>query len=105
MATKRSNVAQSWKDIALAFTKLGATSYEISERLHRHVSLQGPAISERTRGLLACSRRRKVLFGSNYPAWPAKDCLEGFESLGLDDAATALLLYENAAGVFKLGNA
>jgi predicted TIM-barrel fold metal-dependent hydrolase len=49
--------------------------------------------------------RRKVLFGSNYPAWPAKDCLEGFESLGLDDDATQLFLYQNAARVFKVCDA
>jgi uncharacterized protein len=48
--------------------------------------------------------RRKVLFGSNYPAWPPKDCLEGFESLGLDETATALFLYENAARVFQIGD-
>jgi uncharacterized protein len=49
--------------------------------------------------------RRKVLFGSNHPAWPAKDCLEEFEALELDDVTTALFLYENAARVFKLGDA
>jgi predicted TIM-barrel fold metal-dependent hydrolase len=46
--------------------------------------------------------RRKVLFGSNYPAWPAKDCLEGFDSLGLDEATARLFLYENAVRVFRL---
>jgi hypothetical protein len=46
--------------------------------------------------------RRKVLFGSNSPAWPAEDCLQDFESLNLDPAATALFLYENAARIFKL---
>jgi uncharacterized protein len=46
--------------------------------------------------------RRKVLFGSNYPAWPAKDCLEGFDSLKLDEATARLFLYENAVRVFKL---
>jgi uncharacterized protein len=48
--------------------------------------------------------RRKVLFGSNYPAWPAADCLEGFESLALDDAAASLFLHDNAVRVFKLGD-
>jgi predicted TIM-barrel fold metal-dependent hydrolase len=28
--------------------------------------------------------RRKVLFGSNHPFWPAADCLAGFDTLGLD---------------------
>ena len=50
-----------------------------------------------------CSHgRKKVLFGSNHPAWPAKDCLEGFETLGLDEEARALFLHENAERVFKL---
>jgi predicted TIM-barrel fold metal-dependent hydrolase len=46
--------------------------------------------------------RQKVLFGSNYPAWPAKDCLEDFGSLNLDDETAALFLFENAARVFKI---
>jgi uncharacterized protein len=46
--------------------------------------------------------RRKVLFGSNYPAWPAKDCLEGFDSLELEEATARLFLYESAVRVFKL---
>ncbi len=46
--------------------------------------------------------RKKVLFGSNHPAWPAKDCLDGFETLGLDEEAQALFLHENAERVFKL---
>jgi len=46
--------------------------------------------------------RRKVMFGSNYPAWPAKDCLEDFASLNLDDEVAALFLFENAATVFKI---
>ena len=46
--------------------------------------------------------RRKVLFGSNYPAWPAKDCLEEFEHLNLDDETTHLFLYENAERVFNI---
>jgi predicted TIM-barrel fold metal-dependent hydrolase len=46
--------------------------------------------------------RKKVLFGSNYPAWPAKECLENIESLSLDDETAALFLFENAARVFKL---
>jgi predicted TIM-barrel fold metal-dependent hydrolase len=46
--------------------------------------------------------RHKVLFGSNYPAWPAKDCLEGFDSLGLDEATARLFLHDNAVRVFKL---
>jgi uncharacterized protein len=49
--------------------------------------------------------RRKVLFGSNHPAWPAAECLEDFESLGLDEAAARLFLYENAARVFKIDDA
>jgi hypothetical protein len=46
--------------------------------------------------------RHKVLFGSNHPAWPAQDCLEGFETLELGKDAEASFLYENAARVFKL---
>src|SRR2546426_8471024 len=40
--------------------------------------------------------RKKVLFGSNHPAWPAKECLEDFETLDLDTETEALFLYKNA---------
>jgi predicted TIM-barrel fold metal-dependent hydrolase len=46
--------------------------------------------------------RGKVLFGSNYPSWPAKDCLEGVDSLELDEATARLFLHDNAVRVFKL---
>jgi len=46
--------------------------------------------------------RRKVLFGSNHPAWPAQDCLKDLASLGLDDEATDLFLHGNAERVFGL---
>ena len=49
--------------------------------------------------------RRKVLFGSNYPAWPAKESLEDYQMLALDRETEKLFLYENAAGVFKIGSA
>ncbi len=49
--------------------------------------------------------RRKVLFGSNHPAWPARDCLEGLESLGLDHETEALFLHGNAERVFRLPGA
>jgi predicted TIM-barrel fold metal-dependent hydrolase len=46
--------------------------------------------------------RRKVLFGSNHPAWPARDCLEGLDTLGLDAETTELFLHANAERVFNL---
>lgn len=46
--------------------------------------------------------RRKVLFGSNHPAWPPADCLAGLERLGLDKEARALFLHGNAERVFGL---
>ena len=46
--------------------------------------------------------RRKVLFGSNHPAWPALMCLEGFDELGLDDETRELFLHGNAERVFGL---
>jgi hypothetical protein len=49
--------------------------------------------------------RRKVLFGSNYPAWPAKECLENYQMLALDRETEKLFLYENAERVFKIGSA
>jgi uncharacterized protein len=57
-----------------------------------------PELVEYMRGL----GRQKVLFGSNHPAWPAKDCLEDFAMLKLDEPTPRLFLYENAARVFKL---
>lgn len=47
--------------------------------------------------------RKKVLFGSNHPAFPPADCLAGLDSLGLDDEARRLFLHENAVRVFRLG--
>jgi len=46
--------------------------------------------------------RRKVLFGSNHPAWPASACLEELDTLGLDAETERLFLYENAERVFGL---
>jgi hypothetical protein len=47
--------------------------------------------------------RRKVLFGSNHPAWPAAQCLADLPALQLDPETTASFLYENAERVFALG--
>jgi predicted TIM-barrel fold metal-dependent hydrolase len=46
--------------------------------------------------------RRKVLFGSNHPAWPAPECLRGLDRLALDDETRELFLHANAERVFKL---
>jgi hypothetical protein len=46
--------------------------------------------------------RRKVLFGSNYPAWPAAHCLAKLDSLGLDEETSELFLSGNARRVFGL---
>src|SRR5437016_980469 len=40
--------------------------------------------------------RRKVLFGSNHPAWPAAECLTGLDALGLDAETAELFLHGNA---------
>jgi predicted TIM-barrel fold metal-dependent hydrolase len=45
---------------------------------------------------------KKVLFGSNHPAWPAAQCLRDLASLGLDEETTDLFLRGNAARVFEL---
>ncbi len=52
---------------------------------------------------LRTNGRRKVLFGSNHPFWPAPDCLAGLDKLGLDEEAERLFLFENANRVFRLG--
>lgn len=46
--------------------------------------------------------RKKVLFGSNHPAWPAARCLEDLAGLGLDAETTELFLFRNAERVFGL---
>ncbi len=46
--------------------------------------------------------RKKVMFGSNHPAWPAKTCLEDFDSLGLDAETIELFLHSNAERAFSL---
>ena len=48
--------------------------------------------------------RRKVLFGSNHPAWPAADCLAGLSDLQLDGETTELFLHGNAERVFGLAS-
>jgi predicted TIM-barrel fold metal-dependent hydrolase len=45
---------------------------------------------------------RKVMFATNYPMLTASACLEGLESLGLDDEGMGLFLQGNARRVFKL---
>lgn len=46
--------------------------------------------------------RRKVLFGSNHPFWPATDCLAGLADLGLDEPTRQAFQHDNAADVFGL---
>ena len=46
--------------------------------------------------------RKKVMFGSNHPAWPAKACLEHLDKLDLDAETTELFLRTNAERVFSL---
>lgn len=53
-------------------------------------------------GYLRAHGRRKVLFGSNYPMIAPAKCLEGLDSLGLDEEAAALFLGGNARRVFSL---
>ena len=46
--------------------------------------------------------RHKVLFGSNHPAWPALQCLNGLDQHDLDEETRELFLRTNAERVFKL---
>jgi predicted TIM-barrel fold metal-dependent hydrolase len=46
--------------------------------------------------------RKKVLFGSNFPMLTADACLEGFDTLGLDEEAARLFLCDNAKRVYGL---
>ena len=46
--------------------------------------------------------RRKVLFGSNHPFWPATDCLQGLDDLGLGDETRKAFLHDNAVTAFGL---
>jgi predicted TIM-barrel fold metal-dependent hydrolase len=46
--------------------------------------------------------RHKVLFGSNHPFWPAKDCLDGLTDLALDEKTQRLFLADNARRAFRL---
>jgi len=47
--------------------------------------------------------RKKVLFGSNHPAWPAAQCLQDLERHGLDGRTLSAFLHGNAERVFNLG--
>jgi uncharacterized protein len=46
--------------------------------------------------------RRKVLFGSNHPFWPAPDCIADLDRLDLDDATLQAFLHDNANKAFRL---
>ena len=46
--------------------------------------------------------RHKVLFGSNHPAWPAAQCLEGLDNLDIDQETLDAFLRGNAEQVFGL---
>ncbi len=46
--------------------------------------------------------KNKVLFGTNYPMITPKKCLEGLDSLGLDEETKNLFLHGNARRVFGL---
>jgi uncharacterized protein len=46
--------------------------------------------------------RRKVLFGSNHPAWPPVDCLAHLGNLALDGQTTELFLHGSAERVFGI---
>jgi predicted TIM-barrel fold metal-dependent hydrolase len=45
--------------------------------------------------------RKKGLFGSNHPFWPAKDRLQNLASLELNAEVTELFLHGNAEPVFS----
>lgn len=47
-------------------------------------------------------RRRKVLFGTNFPMIAHSQALEGLNDLGLDDEARELFLHGNAERLIKL---
>ena len=46
--------------------------------------------------------RRKVLFGSNHPFWPATDCLAGLDDLQLDEQTASAFLHDNVVAAFAL---
>ena len=77
---------------------------QVPERLHRHVRLHY-TVARYPTGLVDYLRahgRKKVLFGSNHPFWPATDCLKGLDKLDLDDTTKQAFLYDNAVKVFGL---
>ena len=80
-------------------------SDEISERLHRHLGVQGAEVSEGTRGLFACPRTEEGPLWLELSRLAGEGLLEGFESLNLDEATAKLFLYENAARVFRVDGA
>jgi len=46
--------------------------------------------------------RRKVLFGSNHACWPATDCLQCLDDLGLGGETREAFLHDNAVTAFGL---
>jgi predicted TIM-barrel fold metal-dependent hydrolase len=70
-----------------------------------HIDTSAYKVSRYPRELIEYLRghgRKKVLFGSNHPAWPAAACLEDFASLELDPQVEGLFLHANAERVFAL---
>jgi uncharacterized protein len=51
---------------------------------------------------LRSNGRRKVLFGSNHPFWPAPDCIADLDHLNLDKPTKQAFLHDNAVAAFCL---
>jgi uncharacterized protein len=61
-----------------------------------------PTLTAELVAYLRAQGRHKVMFGSNHPAWPAVECLEGLDQLGLDGETLAAFLHGNAERAFGL---
>jgi uncharacterized protein len=46
--------------------------------------------------------KHRVLFGSNHPFWPARECIADLDALDLGETARAAFLAGNARRIFAL---
>jgi uncharacterized protein len=104
------NVAQEFPDLRIAGGHIGvpwldemislATMYP-----NVYIETLAVACARYPTGLLEYMKehgRRKVLFGSSHPFWPAADGLAGIDQLDRDAQTRQAFLHDNAARVFSL---
>ena len=103
------NVARAFPGLTLIAAHMGGWSeWEESARLlprcgNVYVDTSSSLYSltpERAREIVRAFGARRVLFGTDYPMWDARDELRMLRALGLTEGELALILHKNAEKLF-----